>query len=145
MLIRKKYILVLTIILLIILVVVAIANFTKENKACMAETNADRVKFLEDYGWQIKSEPIETENVSIPSDFNAVWIEYNKIQKEAGFDLEKFRGKQAVRYTYEVLNHKNVSGRQVRANILVCDGQIIGGDIMTTAIDGFMHALNKKE
>lgn len=109
-----------------------------------AGTNEERISILESFGWEVSEEAIEREEVQIPDPLDEVYREYNKLQTPIGLDLERFAGKQAVRYTYEVKNHKDAAGRQVRANLLVHDSQLVAGDIMVTAIDGFMHALNEK-
>ena len=46
-------------------------------------------------------------------------------------------------YTYKILNHKSGSG--VFANIIIYEEKIIGADIMSRDIGGFMHEINRKE
>ncbi len=88
---------------------------------------------------------MEEEEVIIPLPLDSVYEEYNRLQKEIGLDLTFYQGEKAVRYTYSVKNHPDSEGRQVRANILVSDGKMIAGDIMVTALDGYMHAINKRK
>ena len=54
-------------------------------------------------------------------------------------DLSKLKGKKVKRWTYEVTNYpKQTEG--VRANLLVLDGKVVGGDICSNdAANGFMH------
>ncbi len=97
-------------------------------------------ELLMSYGWEISESPIESVNVVIPKEFDDVYKNYNELQKEIGFDLEKYKGKSAVRYTYIVENYPQKE-YNVRANVLVVDGKAVGGDICTVEFDGFMHSL----
>ena len=99
------------------------------------------VNFLKSYGWEVDPHEIEIEEIVIPKSFDSVYKEYNLLQKEAGLDLEKYKGKKAVRYTYKVLNYPVKNKNNVRANVICVDKEPIAGDIMTTALDGFMHSL----
>lgn len=102
------------------------------------ETYEQRIAFLSDHGWQA-GEETESVQVVIPSVWNEVYERYNGIQQNDGFDLLPYKGKQVTRYTYEILNYPDeISG--VYANILVFEGKIIGGDICTYDLDGFMHS-----
>lgn len=101
------------------------------------------VKFVRDLGWQIGESPIEVQEVTVPAVFDDVYANYNKLQNQAGFDLSEYKGKKLVRYTFEVENFYDIEG--VRINILVYQGKVVGGDIMTIAIDGFMLPLTKKD
>ncbi len=108
-----------------------------------AETETQHRNILLRYGWET-GEFIEKETVHLPETEDKVYRIYNEMQKKAGFDLADYYGRTVTRYTYEVLNHKNSDGQKVRANILVCDGVLIAGDIMITSYRGFMHALNEE-
>ena len=105
-----------------------------------AETLADIIAYLEGLGWQVAPEPIEAQEVLIPRAFDAVYEAYNAMQLEAGFDLSDYRGRPAIRYRWQVLNYPG-QPEGVVADVLVADGQIIGGDIQSTHLDGFIHAL----
>ena len=57
-----------------------------------------------------------------------------------GFDLEKYAGKRVKRYTYEVFNYPTgESGVQV--NLLVCKNTVVGGEVLSPQLDGFLHGL----
>ena len=108
------------------------------------DTNEGRIAFLEAYGWQISPEPLETQQVIIPKEFPEVYQDYNALQLEQGFDLTAYAGRQVTRYSYELLNHP--SGQSdVRVNLLVCGQKLIGGDICSLRLDGFMHGLRPPE
>ena len=60
----------------------------------------DGVKeFLSQYGWEA-TELVDRAEVTVPSQFDAVYEEYNTLQKKQGFDLSKYRRKTVKRYTY---------------------------------------------
>lgn len=96
--------------------------------------------FLLKHGWET-GDLIEREEVVLPQENDPVHKEYNKLQKSQGFDLTPFCGKKVTRYTFTVLNHKEAGGKEVRANILFYEGNIIGADICTVNADGFMHGV----
>lgn len=100
------------------------------------------IEFLGDNGYTVSS-PV-TKKVTIPSEFSDVYENYNKLQKEQGFDLSKYKGETAVSYTFTVIGYVDENGEtqsNVQAHVLVCDGKIIGGDIASTELDGFMTGI----
>ena len=38
------------------------------------KTNDDRIKFLSQFGWQVKNDPVETAEITIPSTFDKVFV-----------------------------------------------------------------------
>jgi len=104
----------------------------------LAKDNEGRISFLKQYGWDISPEPFEVKEVALPADFDEVYQEYNRIQLKQNMDLTKFRTKRVKRYAYDVKNYPGVTAG-VRANLLVYDDKVIGGDISTAELDGFMH------
>jgi len=104
------------------------------------KSNADRLKYLEDLGWKCDPEPITEQSIIIPRSFDGVIDEYNKLQLRQGFDLQRYAGLEAQIYQYSVTNYPG-SNETVIAQIIVLNYQVIGGDIHSTAMDGFMHGL----
>ena len=104
--------------------------------------NAINAEFLKGYGWEVKKKPIEIADVNIPEPFDLVYENYNKMQLAAGLDLRPYMGRNAVRYTYEVLNFPYDEPKNVRANVLCVDNEPVAGDVMTVAADGFMVGLD---
>ncbi len=109
-----------------------------------AETDADRVAFIAQFGWQVSNTPIETEHVKIPESFDQVHEDYNLLQKRVGLDLEPYKGKVLVRYSYQLYNHPS-NNKNARVNVFVYAGSIVAADVMSTDLDGFMHAICDKE
>ncbi len=106
------------------------------------KTNNDRIEFLAQFGWEVKSEAVESEEVTIPSEFDKVFMGYNEIQKRQGLDLSDFKKKKVMRYTYEVTNYPDADG-VVYANLLVYRNRVIGGDICSADVKGFIHGFEK--
>ena len=105
-------------------------------------TEAQRQEFLSEMGWEVSDEYDECKAVVIPEKFNEVYTNYNKLQKQQGFDLSKFKGKTAEVYTYNVKNYKgHEKDGEVKANLIIYEGQLIGGDVCSTELDGFMQGL----
>ena len=102
------------------------------------KTEQDRINFLKQFGWEIKGEAIESESVTIPAEFDKIFGGYNEIQKRQGLDLARYKGKEMMRYTYEISNYPNYDGK-VMANLLVYRGKVVGGDICSADVKGFIH------
>ena len=68
---------------------------------------------------------------------------YNEIQKQQGCDLSKYAGKRCKRYTYVIENYPG-QAEGVRANILVYKNKVIGGDVCSVELDGFMHGFAQR-
>ncbi len=107
------------------------------------DSTSDMVEYLRGYGWEVSQDVLEFSEIQIPKEFGDVLNSYNVIQKESGFDLSKYKGKRLKRYTFEVLNYPE-KAENVRANLLVHNNEIVGGDIASTESDGFIHGLINK-
>ena len=108
------------------------------------KTNEDRIKFLEQFGWRVEENPVEEVEVTIPDKFDKVFTGYNEIQKRQGLDLSKYKGKTVMRYTYEITNYENESGK-VYANVIVYRNKVIGGDVCSANVGGFIHGFEKNK
>lgn len=82
------------------------------------KSEAQRQAFLKEMGWEVSDEYDECKAVTIPKEFNEV-------------------------YTYAVKNYGKKK-QEVRANLIVCEGQLVGGDVCSAELDGFMQGLRKK-
>ncbi len=106
-----------------------------------ARTNEQRVAYLGGLGWEVETDPIDTQTVTIPKDFSKVYADYNTLQKAQGFDLKKYAGLEATRYTYEVKNHPTAKGKVV-ADMIVYRGKVIAADVQSLSADGgFMEGV----
>lgn len=106
--------------------------------------NSDRLAFIEQFGWQVESEPLETVEVSVPETFDNVYLGYNEMQKEQGLNLAKYKGKTVTRYTYQVNNYPDYDGT-VYLSLLVYKNKVVGGDICSADVNGFVHGFEAPE
>ena len=106
------------------------------------KTNEDRIEFLSQFGWEVKPETVEERQITIPSEFDKIFTGYNEIQKRQGLDLSDYKKKKVVRYTYEVTNYNGAEGT-VYANLIVYRNRVIGGDICSADVSGFIHGFEK--
>ena len=111
------------------------------------KTNEDRVALLTACGWSVESEPVGTQEVQIPDNFDEVYEQYNAIQQAQGLDLTPYQGKRAMLYT--AIN-SNQPTYDADGNMLTCNGwtftwngenRLIAADITSAQTDGFVHGL----
>ena len=114
-------------------------NSVKFNKI---KTNDDRIDFLEQFGWTVSENPLEEKKVTVPHEFDKIMLSYNEFQRQMGLDLSKYKGKEVMRYTYEVTNYPEYEGR-VYANLLIYRNKVIGGDICSADASGFLQGFTK--
>lgn len=105
----------------------------------LASDNEGCIDFLNQFEISADNEPIEVSKVRIPSVFNDVYEKYNELQKKQGLDLEDYKGKECEKRTYKVNNYGEDN---VNANLLIYNGKVIGGDICSTQLDGFMKTFD---
>lgn len=114
---------------------------TEAGYTLSADGADERIEFLSQFGWTCESEPMTVKEVIIPAKFNDVYTQYNELQKEQGFDLQQYSGRRAKLWTYRVTNYPG-GINDVAANLLIIDGNVIGGDISSTLKDGFTHGFD---
>jgi hypothetical protein len=106
--------------------------------------NSDVMKFLSQFGWTVNGSTAEVQEVTIPAEFDKVFASYNELQREQGLDLAKYKKKELTRYTFEVTNYEGYEGK-VYANVLVYRNKVVGGDICSADVEGFVHGFEKKQ
>ena len=144
------------IVLLILFVVVLLAVLLKNAdeptpetdgeqtvSASEVRTNEDRVAYLAQFGWEVSTEPVQTQEVRIPTDPSDVFERYNDLQIAQGFDLHDYAGKTVRRYVYEIENYPGDG--QYYATLLICKGAVIGGDVCAAEKGGVMHGFAMPE
>lgn len=104
------------------------------------QSNADRVSYLEAYGWIVAQQAAAVEDIRLPNSFDASYDEYLTLQKEQGFDLTKYAGKTIQRYTYQVNNYPGLQ-ENIWACLLIYKKEVIGGEVYCSQGDGFMQGL----
>ena len=134
----KKIIALLAVLALVIVALVTLLGGADDARTTAAEAVADtdaRVKFLENFGWDVAASPVESGKVRIPAEASEVFDRYAQLQKSQGYDLAPYAGKTVMRYVYQVNNYPGAT-EPVYATLLISKGQVIGGDITDTAADG---------
>lgn len=111
-----------------------------------ATNNKERLIFVSQFGWEVENEPDEVCEIIIPQEFDEVYNKYNEIQLKQGCDLRDYSGKRVKRWTYIIKNYPGYDETDtcVRINLLIFDGMVIGGDVSSTELSGFMHTFHKE-
>ncbi|MBO6230681.1 MAG: DUF4830 domain-containing protein [Ruminiclostridium sp.] len=117
------------------IVLAVVISFSSCASAHPAKSESDITGFLSEYGVAVTGD-CTRKTVTIPEEFGEVYEKYNDLQKQQGFDLYRYRSREAEVYTFDVVSvgGKHKSGAQ--AHVMVCDSVIIGCDIADTALSG---------
>lgn len=136
----------------IALVVVAVVIFSclsdkkdkiSEASAVNVSSTSDVLDYISSLGWEVSDEPDEIKEVVIPHQFDEVYNRYNEIQKSQGFDLLPYAGERVKRWSFTIKNYPGYENKDcIKINILVYEGCVIGGDVCSVELDGFMHGLS---
>ena len=126
-------------VLLILVAFFVEAAFISNASQIDMRDSGSRLAFLKELGLEVDATTLSEKNIKIPTEFSSVYENYNDIQRQAGYDLSEYRGKSVTQYTYTVTNYD--SDDVVVVNLLCYAGKIIGGDICSTVLDGFMLPL----
>ena len=115
-------------------------DHTQTTAATPVSNNEQRVQFLESLGWEVAASPAESGQVRIPETATEVFDRYNQLQKQQGYDLSTYAGKNVMRYVYKVETFPDAT-EPVYATVLVYKNQIIGGDITDTSAGGKVQGI----
>ena len=105
----------------------------------LADT-AGRCAYLASLCWEADPASEEIKRVVLPEEFDAVLERYNALQLSQGFDLRPAAGKPCLCCSYDLVSYPGREGRVI-ATLCIRHGRVIGGDIHTAAVDGFMAPL----
>ena len=89
----------------------------------------------------MEEEPIATQELLIPEEMDESYDDYLALQSQQGFDLQKYAGKRVKRYTYEILNYPTGEA-EVQVNLLIRKNTVVGGEVLSPQLDGFLHGLS---
>ena len=106
------------------------------------KTPSDAANFLAQFGWEVEGTPVEEKAVTIPAEFDKVFAAYNELQRKQGLDLSGYGGRTVERYTYKITNYDGYEGT-VYANLLIYRNRVIGGDVCSADVSGFVHGFEK--
>ena len=95
-------------------------------------TNDDRLAYLSGLGWEVSLQPIATEELLIPQQFDDSYADYLKLQEDQGFDLTRYCGKRIKRYTYQITNYP-AQDEPMQIALLIYKNRVIGGQIQSAS------------
>lgn len=98
-----------------------------------------RRQYLAGLGWETEPGSEEERLVLIPKTLGGVIADYADMQTSQGYDFASCCGLECRQYTYIITNYPCED--TVYAVLFIRNGRVIGGDIHSAAIDGFMHGL----
>ncbi len=102
-------------------------------------TNQKRVDYIKSLGYSVDDTAQNVKTVKIPQKFSDVYKRYNLLQQKAGFNLAEFKGETVDIYTYCFADNP-----EMQVHLIVCKGNVIGGDVASAQIDGKMTELKGK-
>ena len=135
LLLSKRNLIIFTALVIIVFLIVGKIHSARLS-ALDGSTNAKRINYISRLGYDVDENSVISKNITIPMNFSDVYTEYNKLQKKAGFDLYNHRGKSATVFTYTLLYKEDA-----QLHLIICDGEIIGGDIASVKLNGEMKPL----
>ena len=103
-------------------------------------SNGDRIAFLNAYGWEVEEEPASVEEIQMPDTLGEEYGDYLALQLSQGFDLEAQAGRRLKRYSYRVTNYPT-GEKNVQAGLLIYRDTVVGGDVLSSQLGGFIHGL----
>ena len=108
---------------------------------------ADGVKsFAKSLGYSVDEKPLETVDVKIPAELDAVLTEYNNLQKSQGFNLLDYKNKNVTRYTFKVTglpDFQSLPSDDVLFTVILYKDKVIGGDVYFTGKDAQVSGILK--
>lgn len=131
----------------VVVLMTFVSNHLSDSESATAQVScssaAEGEKYLNSLGWETGESSEKT--ITVPAQWNDVYINYNELQTDQGYDLTPYKGQNVTLYTYEITNYEGYT-EGVVADLLVCNGKVIGGDICnTSAENGFMTGLEKRK
>ena len=103
-------------------------------------TAEGRCGYIARCGWDAAPESEELREIELPESFDRVLEDYNAMQLAQGYDLREAAGKRCLCCSYELRSYPGWDGRVI-ATIYIYRSRVIGGDIHTADISGFMRPL----
>ncbi len=122
------------------IILVFIVCAVEEDKENVQIMNAnDAVAYVCSLGWTCNETGVQTKETCLPNEFDAVYSKYNELQVKQGFDLCHYKGERVTVYTIPITNYPNQ--KDVLVCLLTYKNRLIGGDIHSAALNGFMHTI----
>ena len=119
-----------------VLALMVVLRWKAENRI---DSTEDRIAYLSELGWVCDPDSEQCREICLPESFGRVLSDYNELQLADGFDLSRYAGKTCTQYIYTLENH--AGSITVYAVLYIYHDRVIGGDIHTAVLDGYMHGL----
>ena len=103
-------------------------------------TAEGREKYLRTLGWEADMDTETAQEIVLPREFDGAIEQYAKMQQKQGYDFTSCGGLDCTLYTYELKNYPDADGT-VYVCLYVRSSRVIGGDVHSADISGFMHGL----
>ncbi len=118
-------------------------RLSEKDERIAGSTNAERIAFINECGWQTEMTHCELTEVRVPVSFDEVYEEYNRLQLMQGFDLRPYRAHSVKKYTYVITNYRENGSNipDMYAQLLVEDGVIIAADISSAEAGSMVTVL----
>lgn len=128
------------IILACAVILAAIVLLCSEPEGGGLDSTEKRVEYLAGLGWEADPASETAKDVHLPDELDGVLAQYNALQKQQGFDLEPYCGKELQSWSYELKSYPSGEER-VMAQLFTYRGRAVAGDIHSASLGGFMHGL----
>lgn len=124
--------------LTVLTVSIFVPSPTAAPTAVAADTEEQQLAFLRSLGYEADETPLSVQEIRLPDEADSTTEAYQKIQKEAGFDLSGYAGQRVKCWSWSV---KNDSIENATAHLLVYEGKLIGGDVTENETGSAMRPL----
>lgn len=127
----------LAVILCFLIILTLLSGWYLSNNAAKIDgsTHEKRMMYLKSVKLFVDDSSFSKKEILIPENFSEQFEEYNKIQKKSGFNLKKYKTQTATVYSYPF-------GKSKTVNLIVLNGEIIGGDVSINEANGEIWGLN---
>ena len=122
--------------------IAAAAFFVLRSPVRSLRSTEGRCAYLAALGFRADPASEELRGVSVPARFDAILEDYNALQLSQGWDLRAAAGKTCLCCSYDLVAYPDWDGRVI-AVLYLFRGRVIGGDVHTAAVDGFMRPLRE--
>ena len=123
-----------------LLFALAAALFALAAPAFSLRSTEGRCAYLASLGLRADPASEELRPVALPARFDALLEDYNALQLAQSFDLRAAAGRTCLCCSYDLVGFPDWDGRVI-ATLYLFRGRVIGGDVHTAAVDGFMLPL----
>ena len=141
---RKKALTLILLCGIVLLLCFTARGVFKKEKPLDLDTLDGREAYLNSLGWEIDRDSESFRSVLVPQKLEGIMSQYNKLQLKQGYDLSRHLGESCRQYCYDITNYPGGEGKVI-VSLYLQNGEIIAGDVHSTAVNGFMHGLSRTD